>query len=58
MNSENERRTQAIVQQLVSGGIDPGRLNTKAFGESRPAAENTTTEGRARNRRVELKIIE
>lgn len=56
VTSDNERS--AIVQQMVSGGIDPGRLNISAYGESRPAAENTTTEGRARNRRVELKIIE
>jgi OOP family OmpA-OmpF porin len=54
----SERRTQAIVQDLVSGGIDPGRLVPRAYSESRPVAENTTTEGRARNRRVEFRIIE
>lgn len=53
----SEGRAQAIVQALVSEGIDPGRLDVQAYSESRPVAENTTTEGRARNRRVEFKII-
>ena len=54
----SERRTQAIAQYLVSRGIDPGRLVQNAYSESRPVAENTTKEGRARNRRVEFKVIE
>jgi OOP family OmpA-OmpF porin len=54
----SERRAQAIVQALVSGGIDSNRLAPQAYSESRPVAENTTTEGRARNRRVEFRIIE
>ena len=35
-------------------GVDTGRLVSKGFGESKPVMENTTEEGRARNRRVEL----
>ncbi len=54
----SDRRAKAIVQALASGGIDPGRLDVQTYGESRPVAENTTTEGRARNRRVEFKVIE
>ena len=54
----SERRTQSIMQLLVSGGVDPSRLVAQSYGESRPAAENTSPEGRALNRRVEFKIIE
>ncbi len=50
----SERRAQAVVNYLVEKGIDPKRLTAKGFGESQPAAPNTTGEGRQKNRRVEL----
>jgi outer membrane protein OmpA-like peptidoglycan-associated protein len=51
----SERRAAAVKDALVSRyGIAPGRLSTKGFGASRPVESNTTLEGRARNRRVEL----
>ncbi|MDD5722358.1 MAG: OmpA family protein [Syntrophales bacterium] len=53
----SERRAQAVMEYQVSAGIDPNRLTTKGFGESVPAATNETKEGRALNRRVELKPI-
>jgi chemotaxis protein MotB len=39
---------------LSSSGIDPARLSTMGFGEHRPIADNTSIEGRQRNRRVEI----
>jgi OOP family OmpA-OmpF porin len=54
----SERRTQAIVQYLVSRGINPNSLVQRSYGESQPVAENTTKEGRALNRRIEFKVIE
>jgi outer membrane protein OmpA-like peptidoglycan-associated protein len=51
----SERRAAAVKNALVTRyGIAPGRLTTSGFGASRPIEPNTTLEGRARNRRVEL----
>jgi outer membrane protein OmpA-like peptidoglycan-associated protein len=54
----SERRAQSVKEYLVSKGVAAGRLKTVGYGESRPIASNDTAEGRAENRRVELKIIE
>ncbi len=51
----SERRARAVMEYLVSAGIRTGRLTSQGFGEGRPAATNETKEGRALNRRVELK---
>jgi OOP family OmpA-OmpF porin len=53
----SERRAQAVVDHLVGLGISSSRLQPQGFGESRPVATNTTEEGRAENRRVELNVI-
>jgi outer membrane protein OmpA-like peptidoglycan-associated protein len=51
----SERRAVAVKDALVSRyGIASDRLTTGGFGASRPIEPNTTLEGRARNRRVEL----
>jgi len=54
----SERRARAVKDSLVSSGIESTRLTTKGFGESVPAATNKTKEGRAMNRRVELKPLQ
>lgn len=52
----SKRRSAAVKAALVTGhGIDGSRLSTGGYGESRPQATNDTPEGRARNRRVELR---
>ena len=52
----SKRRAAAVKTALVSQyGIDGGRLSTGGYGESAPQATNETPEGRARNRRVELR---
>lgn len=54
-NAELSRaRAAAVAGVLVARGIDATRLESEGFGESRPLAANDTSEGRARNRRVEL----
>jgi outer membrane protein OmpA-like peptidoglycan-associated protein len=51
----SERRVAAVKDRLVAGHrVDAARLRTTGFGSARPREANTTIEGRARNRRVEL----
>ncbi|MEE9120693.1 MAG: OmpA family protein [Syntrophobacteria bacterium] len=51
----SEKRAQKVKDYLVSKGIDPSRLEAKGYGLTQPVASNATEEGRAQNRRVELK---
>jgi chemotaxis protein MotB len=51
-------RANAVVDYLVDKhGIDPGRLTAIGYGEERPLADNSTAEGRQKNRRVEIIIL-
>lgn len=53
----SKNRAQAVTSFLVSDGIDRGRFTTKWYGETQPKYDNTTADGRAKNRRVELAIV-
>jgi outer membrane protein OmpA-like peptidoglycan-associated protein len=53
----SERRAQSVRDYLIAQGIDQGRLVAMGFGELQPVAANDTEEGRQRNRRVEVKIL-
>jgi len=53
----SQKRAAEIKRQLVLSGIVTSRLEAKGFGSSQPMAPNTTEEGKATNRRVELKVI-
>jgi OOP family OmpA-OmpF porin len=50
----SKRRAESVKQHLVAGGIDAGRIETRGFGAASPVADNSTPEGRAANRRVEV----
>jgi OOP family OmpA-OmpF porin len=52
----SERRAKAVYDYFISKGIDPSRMRTVGYGKLRPKADNSTAEGRAINRRVELKV--
>lgn len=54
----SQQRAEAIVNYLTEKGIEPSRLQAKGYGFSKPIADNNTEEGRAMNRRTEIKIIE
>ncbi len=53
----SEERAQSVARWLIAHGVRQGRIKTLGYGESRPLADNTTAEGRQKNRRVEI-IIE
>ena len=50
-------RAASVMKYLVDHGIDKGRLESEGFGPKKPVAPNDTEEGRAKNRRVEFKIL-
>jgi len=50
----SEKRADAVMNWLAGKGIDPSRLKTQGFGDSKPIDGNQTPEGRANNRRVEF----
>ena len=54
----SERRAKSVRQYLVDSGVEGTRLRAKGYGPLRPVAPNFTSQGRARNRRVEFHIIE
>ena len=53
----SETRERTVGNYLASKCVLPTRLRTQGFGETMPVASNDTVEGRARNRRVEIKIV-
>lgn len=53
----SEQRALSIVNYLVSKGIDKNRLTAKGYGSTLPIDSNATEDGRAKNRRVEMKLI-
>ena len=52
------RRVRSVRAYLEGRGVASGRLAVVGFGEAKPIAPNTTPEGRAKNRRVEFRIVE
>ena len=53
----SERRAKSVAGALQRNRVDPARIRTRGYGETRPVASNDTGSGRGRNRRVEV-IIE
>jgi outer membrane protein OmpA-like peptidoglycan-associated protein len=50
-------RAQAVANYLKSRGVVAARIAVKGYGESAPIASNDTEEGRARNRRIEIRVV-
>lgn len=53
----SRRRAESVKKYLVAQGVSSGQIVTRGFGEKMPVADNSTEDGRAQNRRVEIKII-
>ena len=53
----SKKRAEAVKNYMITQGIDATRLYALYFGETMPIATNDTSEGRQKNRRVEMKII-
>lgn len=53
----SQGRAQAVVDYVISQGIDEYRLSARGYGKEKPVATNDTEEGRATNRRVEFTVL-
>ena len=52
----SEQRAQSVRQYLIDQGLDAGTITAKGFGKTMPVADNSTADGRQKNRRVEIII--
>ena len=52
----SQKRADAVMQFLISQGVDPTLVSARGYGEADPVASNDTPAGRAQNRRVELSL--
>lgn len=53
----SKKRATAVKNYLVNDGIDANRIESNGYGIANPIADNSTSEGRAKNRRVEFDIV-
>jgi OOP family OmpA-OmpF porin len=53
----SQKRAEAVKGYLLEQGVDAARVQAKGYGKENPVATNDTDEGRERNRRVELHIL-
>jgi outer membrane protein OmpA-like peptidoglycan-associated protein len=53
----SQRRAESVKTYLTDAGVDPSRIETRGAGPNEPIATNDTKDGRAHNRRIEVKIL-
>ena len=53
----SQKRADACVDYMIAGGIRADRLIARGYGEAVPVADNTSEEGRSKNRRTEFKVV-
>lgn len=54
----SEERAMAVQKMLVASGIETARMQVKGMGNQEPIASNDTSDGRTKNRRVEIVVVE
>jgi hypothetical protein len=54
--SLSQQRAEAVMAGLVQLGVDAGRLKAEGCGQEHPIADNSTAEGRAKNRRIDIRV--
>ncbi len=53
----SQKRAQAVRRYILASGVDSNLVTAVGYGESRPIADNNTSEGRQMNRRIEFRVI-
>ena len=53
----SQRRADAVRKELAAKGIEAARISARGFGEENPIASNDTDENRAKNRRIEIRVV-
>ena len=53
----SQRRAQAVANSLTASGVDGSRITATGYGSTQPVADNTSVDGKAKNRRVEVAIF-
>jgi OmpA-OmpF porin, OOP family len=54
----SQQRADTVMAQLVSLGVDPSRMTAQGYGQDNPVADNSTDEGRQKNRRIALEVVQ
>jgi len=54
--SLSQQRADAVMADLVKLGVDAGRMKAEGYGQEHPVADNSSEEGRARNRRIDIRV--
>jgi len=53
----SQQRADAVIADLVTLGVDTGRMKAEGYGQEHPVADNSTVEGRAKNRRIDIRVV-
>lgn len=53
----SQKRAQAVLDYLVKQGVNPAQLQSVGYGQEQPVADNTTAEGKFKNRRIEFEVL-
>jgi OmpA-OmpF porin, OOP family len=54
----SQQRADTVMAQLVTLGVDPSRMSSQGYGQDNPVADNSSEEGRQKNRRIALEVVQ